>query len=190
MLKKVSKQLLCYYFIDDLLQIIKIIYQLCCHYLSAKYILQIDNFYYCKKQKNYIINLKFRNKGCILTINIKEALTEKMLLHLLSPVDSYIIGIIHGLYTHKIIYDKDGHVLLDFLRNNNDSYIISPMILISERSLKGQNQDIILKPKYCNTMIKTSWQDISKKPYLIQGLNTTDAINLGIISINFLMDNL
>lgn len=174
--------------IDNLFKFFSFVYHIYYSFFAHQYILQIDNFY-CTRQGDYILNLRFRNKSYILTVSIKDIFYDKMFFYFISPIDAYMMGIIYGMYEHKIIYN-DSEDFLEYFRKYNIPQISEPMILVSERRCLGLNDEIFLKPKFHNKIIKTSWRDIAKKLYLIQSLSATDAAAVGVISINGFMNEL
>ncbi|MBP9742267.1 MAG: hypothetical protein KBD37_02815 [Burkholderiales bacterium] len=176
-------------FADSALKLFSFSYHLYYQFVAKQYILQIDNFNYCPKQKDYIISLRFRNKGEILSIQASKVAKDKTVLKFISPIDSYIIGTLYGMYNHKLICNES-QLMLEYFRHDNTPQVIEPLILISEHNLSGIAPEIILKLKYGDKVIKTNWREISKKPYLIQSLSANDAVTIGLISANCFMNEL
>ena len=176
------------FIISKVLGFIGCIHYLYYHFIARQYIFQVDNIYYCTKQKDYILSLRFRNKGYILSVYIKDIFADKLLFQFISPIDSYLIGIAYGMLQYNIIFNN-WSILLELYRIDNTPQVNEPLILVSETKNNGANQEIILKLKNCGTIFKTSWNDIAKKPYLIQSLSATDAVVLGVISFSCFADN-
>jgi hypothetical protein len=189
MLRKVSnhtQQSGCF-IMSKILGFISLIHYLYYYFIARQYLFQVDNIYYCTKQKDYILNLRFRNKGYILSIYIKDVFADKSLFQFITPIDSYLIGIAYGMCQYHIIFNN-WDMLLELYKMDNTPQINEPLILISETKNNGASQEIILKLKNCGTIFKTSWNDIAKKPYLIQSLSATDAAALGVISFGCFVD--
>lgn len=175
--------------IRNILKFFSSSYYIYYHLFADQYILQIDSFYYCTKQHDYILNLRFRNKGYILTSKIKDIFLDKVIFHFISPIDSYIIGLLYGMSLHKIIHN-DSDTFLEYFRKYNTPQVSKPMILITRRDYLGNQEEISLKPKYQKTIIKTNWKELAKRPFLIQGLSATDAVTVGISSVNCFVNEL
>jgi hypothetical protein len=152
--------------------------------LADKKLLVLDDFYYCNRHKNYILNLRVRNKHEAFKLNVQDIYSKKYLLKLVSSLDAYLIGVVLGLLQNEIIVEN-GTSIVNYYIYFNDPIVMPALIKIDTLMFADSDNDyIILKHNNSKFTKKLPLIDFSKNPSLLLGLSSTDAFAVGLKSFD------
>lgn len=153
---------------------------------SNQHPLVLDNITYLNKKQCYVLLFRFKNSTKNLTIKTKEFFEDKELINLINPINAYFVGIIMGLETNNIVLEDCSKISAQFKKFNQFGYA-RPLIKITNIKLSDSNEFITIKTKFSSKYTKIPMLDISKKPYLLQAFENSDALYLGMKSLDFFL---
>jgi len=142
----------------------------------TEYSAKLDSYYFDKKLNTTIVVLKIRNKRTIYNLSIKELLSNKLALSTLHPIDLCIIGVLANSETSDLKSKNSKRISLV------DDYLmvrIEPLLEIIGRNYVGDDEQIILKLKPLNKIIKTTAKELYNNKKLLNALKYQDALSLG-----------
>lgn len=137
--------------------------------------LKIDSYFYDNKSNKIILIIRLRNKRYIQKMFLDDIINDSVILNNLHPIDVCLIGVI---YTHLTELKNESLIIkapefIELLK-------ITPCLKILETTYNDNNEEeFIISPLFYNKKLKVTAEDIYKKIYLFNGINSNDALQIG-----------
>ncbi len=142
-----------------------------------RYALKLEQINYLNN--TYIINLRLRDQTYVMSLDIQNLINKRALVDLMSPIDAYICGLTFSLNKNKLIFDEVDDLIRYFAIHNN-GYIVNKLFDIGGFNLSNGNIELRIGSLIRNVIYK----EFAAKPYLLNGLISYDAAQVGIASLD------
>lgn len=148
-----------------------------------EYLVKLENYYYCAKKRSYLLVLRIRHKKIFCTIDIDTVCNDFDMISMLHPIDSYIIGVIHGISKNNIIFEPN---IMNYFCNYESYKVIDPFL-----KLEGYyNNSATLRNIKDNSSIKIPTIDFLQNPFLFYSIGNIEANKLGFFMSEEFITNL
>lgn len=150
------------------------------NFFSNNYLLKLESIEL--KSDGYVLIFRVIQSTETLQIKASSIRKEHNIIQSISPIDAYLCGIVEMLHFRKISL-KNTDFLLEYFAKQNNGKKIPALLWLYAINLGGKTT-FIVKPKCIDHSKEIPYKEIARKPFILQGLSSRDAMDIGVASAN------